>query len=147
MIVVSTDVVVALYLPGEASNLAEGVLKRDAAWCSPMLWRTLFPHYLTQPLRSGQVTPDLVRLMLEEAKLLFLGREFPAPVEDNMNFVLNSNCSAFIAPFLGLANGLSIPLVTFDMEAVHAFPEIAISASDFVQTRKRAGRRQPAKKQ
>lgn len=147
MIVVSTDVVVALYVPGEATNVAEGVLKRDSAWCSPLLWRTLFPHYLTQPLRSGQITPDLARLMLEEAKLLFLGREFPAPLEDNMGFVLHSNCSAFIAPFLVLAKGLRIPLVTLDMEAVHAFPDIAISASDFVQTRKVAGRRQPAKKQ
>jgi hypothetical protein len=147
MIVVSTDVVVALYLPGETSQLAEGVLKRDSAWCSPMLWRTLFPHYLTQPLRSGQVTPDLAQLMLEEAKLLFLSREFPAPAEDNLGFVLNSNCSAFITPFLGLAKGLRIPLVTFDMEAVHSFPDIAISASDFVQTRRLAGRRQPAKKQ
>ncbi|HET9378522.1 MAG TPA: hypothetical protein VFO40_26370 [Chthoniobacterales bacterium] len=132
MIVVSTDVVVALYLPGESSNLAEAVLKRDSSWCSPMLWRTLFPHYLTQPLRSGQITPELVQLMLEEAKLLFLGREFPAPVEDNMGFVLNSNCSAFIAPFLALARGLKIPLVTFDAEAVRAFPEIAILAKDFV---------------
>jgi hypothetical protein len=147
MIVVSTEVVVALYVPGEATNVAEEVLKRDSAWCSPMLWRTLFPHYLTQPLRSGQITPDLAWLMLEEAKLLFLGREFPAPLEDNMGFVLNSNCSAFIAPFLALAKGLRIPLVTLDMEAVDAFPEIAISAGDFIQTRKVAGRRQPAKKQ
>lgn len=148
MIVVSTDVVVALYLPGEASSLAEAVLKQDSSWCSPMLWRTLFPHYLTEPLRSGRITHELARLMLEEVKLLFLGREFPAPVEDNMGFVLSSNCSAFITPFLGLARGLKIPLVTFDAEAVRSFSEIAVLAKDFVTagSPKPSRPRQPVRK-
>ena len=86
MIVVSTDIVAALYLPGENTATAEAILKRDSAWASPMLWRTLFPHYITEPLRSGAVTPKLVGEMLEEAEKLFLGREFPAPVKENMHF-------------------------------------------------------------
>ena len=36
----------ALYLPVENTEIAEAVLKRDPAWASPMLWRTLFPHYV-----------------------------------------------------------------------------------------------------
>ena len=108
MIVVSTDIVVALYLPGENTGTAEAVLKRDPAWASPMLWRTLFPHYVTEPLRLGAVTPALVVLMLEEAEKLFLSREFPSPARENMRFVFQSQCSAFIAPFLGLAQGLGV---------------------------------------
>jgi hypothetical protein len=133
MIVVSTDIVVALYLPGEDTETAEAVLRRDPAWASPMLWRTLFPHYVTEPLRSGAITPTLVGVMLEEAEKLFLSREFPSPVKENMRFVFESKCSAFIAPFLGLAKGLHVPLVTLDSEAVRAFPEIAISAADFAR--------------
>ena len=133
MIVVSTDIVAALYLPGENTEIAEAVLKRDPAWASPMLWRTLFPHHVTGPLRSGAVTPALVDVMLEEAEKLFLSREFPSPVKENMRFIFHSQCSAFIAPFLGLAKGLRVPLVTLDGEAVRAFPEIAISAADFAR--------------
>ena len=140
MIVVSTDVVAALYLPGENTGTAEAVLKRDPAWASPMLWRTLFPHYVTEPLRLGAVTPALVVLMLEEAEKLFLSREFPSPARENMRFVFQSQCSAFIAPFLGLAQGLGVPLVTLDSEAVRAFPEIAISAADFAGGRSLAGK-------
>ncbi|HEY5953534.1 MAG TPA: hypothetical protein VIT18_04165 [Terrimicrobiaceae bacterium] len=140
MIVVSTDIVVALYLPGENTGTAEAVLKRDPAWASPMLWRTLFPHYVTEPLRLGAVTPALVVLMLEEAEKLFLSREFPSPARENMRFVFQSQCSAFIAPFLGLAKGLQVPLVTLDSEAVRAFPEIAISAADFAGGRYLAGK-------
>ncbi len=140
MIVVSTDIVVALYLPGENTGTAEAVLKRDPAWASPMLWRTLFPHYVTEPLRLGAVTPALVVLMLEEAEKLFLSREFPSPARENMRFVFQSQCSAFIAPFLGLAQGLGVPLVTLDSEAVRAFPEIAISAADFAGGRYLAGK-------
>jgi hypothetical protein len=135
MIVVSTDIVAALYLPGENTGTAEAVLKRDPAWASPMLWRTLFPHYITEPLRSGAVTEELVGVMLEEAEKLFLGREFPSPAKENMRFVFQSQCSAFIAPFLGLAKGLQVPLVTLDSEAVRAFPEIANSAGDFARGR------------
>ena len=47
MIVVSTDIVAALYLPGENTATAEAVLTHDPAWASPMLWRTVFPHYVT----------------------------------------------------------------------------------------------------
>jgi hypothetical protein len=36
VIVVSTDIVAALYLPGENTEIAETVLKRDPAWASPM---------------------------------------------------------------------------------------------------------------
>ena len=133
MIVVSTDIVAALYLPGENTEIAEAVLKRDPAWASPLLWRTLFPHYVTGPLRSGAVTPELVDVMLEEAEKLFLSREFPSPAKENMSFIFQSQCSAFIAPFLGLAKGLRVPLVTLDAEAVRAFPEIAISAADFAR--------------
>ena len=67
MIVVSTDIVAALYLPGENTGTAEAVLKQDPAWASPMLWRTLFPHYITEPLRSGAVTEELAGIMLEES--------------------------------------------------------------------------------
>jgi hypothetical protein len=140
MIVVSTDIVAALYLPGENTGTAEAVLKRDPAWASPMLWRTLFPHYVTEPLRLGAVTPGLVVLMLEEAEKLFLSREFPSPARENMRFVFQSQCSAFIAPFLGLAQGLGVPLVTLDSEAVRAFPELAISAADFAGGRFLAGK-------
>jgi len=79
------------------------------------------------------VTPALVDVMLEEAEKLFLSREFPSPAKENMGFVFQSQCSAFIAPFLGLAKGLRVPLVTLDAEAVRAFPEIAISAADFAR--------------
>ena len=108
MIVVSTDIVAALYLPGENTATAEAVLTRDPAWASPMLWRTVFPHYVTEPLRSGAVTPLLVGEMLAEAEKLFLSREFPAPVKENMQFVFQSQCSAFMAPFLGLAKGAAL---------------------------------------
>ncbi|MGA7394001.1 MAG: hypothetical protein WBW78_15195 [Terrimicrobiaceae bacterium] len=118
-------------LPGEHTETAEAVLRRDPVWASPMLWRTLLPHYMTEPLRSGAVTPTLVGVILEEAEKLFLSREFPSPVKENMRFVFQSQCSAFIAPFLGLAEGLRVPLVTLDSEATRSFPEIAIWAADF----------------
>jgi hypothetical protein len=127
----STEIVTALYFPGELTETAEKVLMRDPAWASPMIWRTLLPHYLEAPLRSGILTRELINSILEEAAKLFLSREFPSPVKDNMEFLYNSVCSAFITPFLDLAAGLNIPLITTDAEAARAFPETVVSAAEF----------------
>lgn len=135
MIVVSTDVVAALYVPGPFTQAAEAVLRRDPHWASPMLWRTLLPHHASQLLAEGRATPDIIRRMVAEAELLFRSREFPAPLQDNTEIILTSPCSAFMAPFLCLARGLAVPLVTLDQAAIHAFPETALSPVDFAAGR------------
>jgi hypothetical protein len=135
MIVVSTDVVAALYVPGEFTQAAEAVLLRDPHWASPMLWRTLLPNHAAALLADGRATPEIVRMMVAEAALLFRSREFPAPLEDNTEIILTSPCSAFMAPFLCLARGLQVPLVTLDAAAIRAFPETALSPIDFAAGR------------
>jgi hypothetical protein len=131
VIVVSVEIVAALYLPGDLTETAERVLLRDPAWASPMFWRAMLPYHLQVPLRAGILRPETVASIIEEAPRLFLSREFPSPLADNMKFLMRSECSALIAPYLDLATGLDVPLVTTDQEAIRSFPDVAIAAADF----------------
>lgn len=134
MIVVSTELVAALYVPGALTMTAEAVLQRDASWASPMIWRALLPLNLEEPLRTGRLTPQLVADIVAAAPELFRSREFPAPLADNMKIVLDSGCSALIAPFINLALGLNVRLVTTDTVALRHYPAIAIAPAAFAGT-------------
>ena len=105
MIVVSTDVVAALYLPGENTGTAEAVLKRDPAWASPMLWRTLLPHYVTEPLARARSPRNSSASCWRKQKNCFSAGSFPLLPKENMRFVFQSQCSAFIAPFSRIGKG------------------------------------------
>ena len=131
MIVVSTELVAALYVPGELTPAAEGVLRRDPAWASPMIWRALLPLHLTPAIRSGALPRDAVERIVAAAPRLFLGREFPAPLENNMEVVLGSGVSALMAPFVTLAKGLRLRLVTTDASTLADFPGLAVAAGAF----------------
>ena len=133
MIVVSTELVAALYVEGEHTRAAEGALRRDPAWTSPLIWRALLPLHLTPVIRSGALSRGAVERIVATAPRLFLGREFPAPLENNMEIVLGSSCSALMAPFLTLAKGLKLRLVTTDASALADFPGLAIGAAAFAE--------------
>lgn len=133
MIVVSTELVAALYLHNEWTDAAEAVLQADPEWASPMIWRALLPHALTAELRASHFPPAAVDAIVTSAPELFRGREFPAPLQDNMNVVRESKCGALMAPFVSLARGLGIPLVTTDQAALESYPGIAISPQNFVR--------------
>jgi len=133
MIVVSTELVAALYMRNERTSVAEAVLQADPAWASPLIWRALLPYHLTAELRRNHISPVAVDAIVLGAPELFRGREFPAPLQDNMNVVRESRCSALIAPFVSLARGLGIRLVTTDEAALEAYPNIALSPEEFIQ--------------
>ena len=53
MIVVDTNVLAYLWLPGERTTAAERLLKRDPDWNAPLLWRSEFRSVLAGCLRRG----------------------------------------------------------------------------------------------
>ena len=127
MIVVDSNVVAYLYLPGEHTADAEALLERDPDWASPVLWRSEFRNILAGYLRRRMLTFDQVCEIQREAENLLAGSEFEIESEAVLKLVRDGDCTAYDCEFIALAIKLDTKLVTMDRKVVKAFPARAVA--------------------
>ena len=127
MIVVDSNVVAYLYLPGEYTAAAEALLEHDPDWAAPVLWRSEFRNILAGYLRRKTLTFDQVCSLQSEAEDLLAGSEFEVDSEAVLELVRDSDCSAYDCEFIALAIKLDAQLVTVDKKLLKAFPQRAVS--------------------
>jgi predicted nucleic acid-binding protein len=131
MIVVDTNLIGYLFLQSEHTEQAERVLRKDAEWAAPLLWRSELRNVLALYLRKRLLTFTDALQIIKEAEWLMQGREYTATSESVMRLVTQSPCSAYDCEFVAVAMDLGVPLITFDRQILRAFPEIAISPEEF----------------
>ena len=127
MIVVDTDIVAYLYLPGEFTAKAEALLERDAAWAAPMLWRSEFRNILAGCLRRKSLSFEQAGAIQSEAEGLLRDTEFEVDSAEVLELVRGSNCSAYDCEFVALAASLEVSLVTMDAKLPRVFPKRCVS--------------------
>ncbi|MGH9316239.1 MAG: type II toxin-antitoxin system VapC family toxin [Thermoanaerobaculia bacterium] len=125
MIVVDTNVIAYLWLPGERTAAAERLLKKDADWNAPLLWRSEFRNVLAGCLRRGDLALDTALRIAGEAEVQMRGREYSVPSAQVLARVAESDCSAYDCEFVALAEELGVRLVTSDEKLAGAFPRVA----------------------
>ncbi|MHB1749869.1 MAG: type II toxin-antitoxin system VapC family toxin, partial [Acidithiobacillus sp.] len=76
MIVVDSNVLAYLYLPGEYTSVAEALFEHDPNWAAPVLWRSEFRNILAGYLRRGSLTFQQVQSLQGEAEDLLAGAEY-----------------------------------------------------------------------
>lgn len=126
MIVVDTNILAYLYLPGDHTAGAEALYARDAEWAVPVLWRSEFRNILAGYLRRDQLTYDQALALLAEAESLVAGHEYEVASRDVIGLVRDSDCSAYDCEFVALAQSLGVALVTADAKLLRAFPRVAL---------------------
>jgi predicted nucleic acid-binding protein len=114
VIVVDTNVIAYLWIPGVHTSQAESALRKDANWAAPLLWRSEFRNILTGYIRRNQISFDTVVQLMEEAEDQMRGREYTVSSTHVLNLVRKSSCSAYDCEFVALAEDLEIPLLTTD---------------------------------
>lgn len=127
MIVVDTNVVAYLYLPGEHTAAAEALLEQDADWAAPVLWRSEFRNILAGYLRRKSLTFEQAHALQAEAEELIAGAEYEVDSLRVLELVRDSDCSAYDCEFVALAVKLGTKLVTMDGKMLRGFPEIAVA--------------------
>lgn len=132
MIVVDTNTVAYLYLPTEYTRDVELLLASDPHWVAPSLWRSEFRNILTLYLRRNILDLETAYHMQAQAEALLTMNEFEVDSVSVLALANESGCSAYDCEFVSLAKSLNTKLVTADKRLLAAFPEIAISAKNFI---------------
>ena len=122
MIVVDSNVLAYLYLPGEHTAAAEQLLASEPEWASPILWRSEFRNILAGYLRRGTLTFEQALEIQAEAESILAGNEYEVDSTGVLQLVRDSNCSAYDCEFVYLAIKLRTTLVTADKKLLQAFP-------------------------
>ena len=125
MIVVDSNVLAYLYLPGDHTAAAEALLEKEPEWAAPVLWRSEFRNILAGYMRRKSLTFDQACELQNEAEDLLLGSEFEVDLQAVLELVRDSNCSAYDCEFIALAIKLNTKLVTMDKKLLLAFPKRA----------------------
>ena len=127
MIVVDSNVLAYLYLPGEHTARAEALLEQEPDWAAPVLWRSEFRNILAGYLRRKMLTFDQACSLQSEAESLLAGAEFEVDSQTVLELVRDSDCSAYDCEFVALARKLNTRLVTVDKKLLRAFPAHAMA--------------------
>jgi predicted nucleic acid-binding protein len=127
MIVVDTNILAYLYLPGEYTSLAEKLLAKTDDWAVPALWRSEFRNIMAGCLRRNELSFEHAIALQLEAESLVAGNEYEVDSRKSLELVRDSNCSAYDCEFVALAQSLNTHVVTADRKILRAFPDTAIS--------------------
>ena len=133
MIVVDTNVIAYLFLPGSRTADAEKLLTADPVWAVPLLWRSEFRNVLAGYLRRGDLTHAQANELLSVAETMLKTHEYLVPGNDVLDLVNRSDCSAYDCEFVALAKAHAVPLVTENARVRRALPRVARSIAEFLR--------------
>jgi predicted nucleic acid-binding protein len=131
VIVVDSNVLVYLLLPGEHTEHAERVLRRDPVWAAPLLWRSEFRNVLAVYMRQKRLSLDHALRLMDTAEILLQGREYTVSSVRVLSLVAGTRCSAYDGEFVALAQDLGLSLVTSDARLLAEFPATVIAMDMF----------------
>jgi predicted nucleic acid-binding protein len=130
VIVVDSNVLVYLLLPGVHRSVARGLFTSEGEWAAPILWRSELRNALAGYMRRGE-------LLLEEALVLHSGaedvigeNEYEMDSLSVLELVRGSDCTAYDCEYVALAKQLGVKLVTMDKQVLRAFPEVAVPLAE-----------------
>ncbi|MFQ5743646.1 MAG: type II toxin-antitoxin system VapC family toxin [Acidobacteriota bacterium] len=125
MIVVDTNILAYLLLPGGRSSAAAALLERDPEWAAPVLWRSELRQVLATYLQRGDLTLEAGIELWSRANTLLGGRQHLVPTSVVLRLAQDSGCSAYDCEYVALAQVLGVPLVTEDRALLDAFGDVA----------------------
>src|SRR5690606_1103920 len=132
MIVVDTNTIAYLYLPTDYTADVEALLDRDPNWIAPLLWRSEFRNILALYVRKNLVDIDTAQQMQAQAEIQLAGNEYAVNSTAVLTLAKDSGCSAYDCEFISIAKSLNLKLVTADKKLIATFPDIAMTARNYL---------------
>ncbi len=133
MIVADVNLIAYLLIPGEHTKEASSVLRKDAVWTLPYLWRSEFRNILAMHIQHRGMSLSEASLIWDSAASLARHREYSVDSQAVLSLVARRPMTAYDAEYVALAYHLGVPLVTFDRKLQAAAPDAAISVEAFLR--------------
>ncbi|MFO8074033.1 MAG: type II toxin-antitoxin system VapC family toxin [Polyangia bacterium] len=128
MIVVDTNLVVPLVIPGERTEIVERLLRCDPAWRAPPLLFSELRNVLLAYFRKGLATRAQCLSAIEAVRGLLDSRAEDEPDDSHvLRLAGDSGCTAYDCEFVAMAERLRCRLVTWDRQVLAAFGERAVT--------------------
>lgn len=134
MIVADTNTIAYLYLPTAQTDDVVSLLHKDHHWVAPLLWRSEFRNVLALYVRKGIIDLSTAIAMQSQAEQQLAENEYSVNSTDVLALASESGCSAYDCEFVYLAKSLDLKLITGDKKLIQMFPEIAMTAGDYLRT-------------
>lgn len=129
MIVVDSNIVAYLYLPGDQTAAAERLLLREPEWAAPLLWRSEMRNVLALHIRQRRLDFERAFEIQREAETLMADNEYDVDSFDVLELARDSGCTAYDCEFIALARRLGTRLFTQDAKLRKAFPKLTAALS------------------
>jgi predicted nucleic acid-binding protein len=131
VIVADTNLIAYLLVDGPFTAHAEAILEAEPDRAAPALWRSELANVLSLYVRTGVISLDGALRHFQRAAELLGPNELPVDHRDVLRLAEGSRSSAYDCEFVLAARTRGVPLVTADRRLLAAFPEVAVSITDF----------------
>jgi predicted nucleic acid-binding protein len=130
MIVVDTNILAYLYLPGDRTEEVKSLLEADSEWAAPVLWRSELTNILCTCMRVKGLAKDRCLEIFELADELMRERTYSTSPLRVFEVAERTACSGYDSEFIALAEDLQTKLVTYDAALLSRAGPIACAPSD-----------------
>jgi predicted nucleic acid-binding protein len=131
MIVVDTNVIAYLLIPGQHTDSARASLARDPEWAAPVLWRSELRNVLALYLRKKELSLRQAIGLQGAAEALLAGREHMVASNEVLALAGRSGRSSYDCEFIAVARQLSTRVVTSDRSLLTSFPDDTTALAAF----------------
>lgn len=133
MLVADTNVLAYFCIPGEKSAEVEALLRFDAEWIAPVLWRSELINVLSSYHRiKGMPVSDCLEAF-EMVEQLLSERTFSVAPLRVLETASKTGCAGYDSEFLVLAEDFSVSLVTYDQKLIARSAGLACQPSEFMK--------------
>jgi predicted nucleic acid-binding protein len=130
MIVVDTNIVVALFIESARTPDAQRLFDNDPAWSTEPFTLVEFANVLATYHRAGRVTPARAATYLSHARELLQDHFLVVEPDSALKIALDFGVSAYDAHFLGVAWERGMKLTTEDARLRAAAPRLTQSLDE-----------------
>jgi predicted nucleic acid-binding protein len=133
MIVTDTNTIAYLYLPTDQTDNVVSLLHIDSQWIAPLLWRSELRNVLAMYVRKSIIDLSTAIAIQAQAEQQLADNEYTVNSMDVLTLAQKSGCSAYDCEFVSLATSLSLKLITGDQKLIQTFPNIAMTAGEYLR--------------